>query len=159
MLAMLGVVCLLSLIALAGCGVTTGGAGLGSPAGSSTAVTHGGASINPCPGKPATLAKAPNVLLSLKDSHKQTQVHPGDVVQVELAAQMHWSVNLGSSAATLKPLAPQGVMDSQTSSCRWLFQAAQPGLATLSFIGTPLCDPTQPCLAIAEDEEFTIQVS
>lgn len=159
-----GSLCLLVImaaVALAGCGVTitTGGTDFGTSPGTPTATPGGAMSVKPCPGAAATPAKAPNVSLTTANSYKTAHVHVGDVISIALSAQMRWSNPQSASQTVVTPLQPQGGMDGQTNTCRWLYQAVAQGTITLAFVGTPLCDPTKPCPAIAEEEEFTIQAS
>jgi hypothetical protein len=154
-----GALCLLSTLTLSACGATTGGASKSLPANTPIVMSPGGASLNPCPGAGGALAKTPQHVLTLNDSHKTTQVHAGDVVEVQLPANMHWTVQANTLNSILKPLKPQGGVDGTTNTCRWLYAVSSAGSAHLTFIGTPLCESAKPCPMIAEDEEFIIQAS
>lgn len=156
---MAGAVCLLGILTLSACGVTTGSASKSLPANTPIVMNPGGASLNPCPGAGGALAKTPQRVLTLNDSHKTTQVHTGDVVEVQLPANMHWTVQANTVNSILKPLQPQGGVDGTTNTCRWLYVVSTAGSAHLTFIGTPLCESAKPCPTIAEDEEFNIQAS
>ena len=50
-------------------------------------------------------------------------------------------------------------MDEQTQTCRWVYEASAAGTAKLGYTGIFRCESNSPCPAIAEDEEFTIQVA
>ncbi|HET8907416.1 MAG TPA: hypothetical protein VFN11_10685 [Ktedonobacterales bacterium] len=156
---MAGAVCLLGIITLSACGATTGSASKSLPANTPIVMSPGGASLNPCPGAGGALAKTPQRVLTLNDSHKTTQVHTGDVVEVQLQANMHWTVQVDTVSSILKLLQPQGGVDGTTNTCRWLYAVSSAGSAHLTFIGTPLCESAKPCPTIAEDEEFSIQAS
>jgi hypothetical protein len=154
-----GAICLLGILALSGCGATAGSASKSSPSKTPIVMKPVGASLNPCPGSGGPLSKMPTHVLTVKDSHKTTQVHVGDVVEVQLPANMHWTVQVGMINSLLKPLQPQGGVDGTTNTCRWLYTISSSGSARMTFIGTPLCESAKPCPTIAEDEEFTVQAS
>lgn len=172
-----GAMCLLGALALSGCGVTTTvgvGGGVtnsstpqpGSSDGSQATPTPapksggGGTTVRPCLGNSVAPAKAPTIVLTVKNSQKTTQAHVGDVIEVQLAATMRWSTLTDvATSPVLTPLQPQGGMDDSTQTCRWVFAVKAPGAVTLTFIGVFNCEPNVPCPAIAEDEEFTIQAS
>ena len=173
-LALLGAACLLGVLALAGCGVTTtgvggsGGMGSGSPnpggprlpAGSPTSsgpIT--GTAVRPCVGNIAAHSKTPTIVLTVKNSHQTTQAHIGDVIEIDLPAKMHWNTPDVSANKTLTPLQPQGAMDDQAQTCRWVYQASAAGTATLSYVGVMICESGVACPAVAEDEAFTIRVA
>jgi hypothetical protein len=162
-LLVVGAVCLLGALALAGCGVTTtnvGGGGDGSQPTATSGVNHGGTmSVKPCPGASVTSAPSPTIVLTLKDSYKTTQVHVGDTLEVQLDAKTHWTTPAHGATSVLAAIQPQGGMDEASQTCQWFYKAAATGKVTLDFTGAPLCDPTQACPAIARAEQFTIQVS
>lgn len=169
---MAGLICLLGALALGGCGVTIdtgiGGAPKSSspqPGGSTgstspgTGPKTGGMSVKPCPGSDVTPGKSPTIVLTVTDSHKTTQAHVGDVIAVQLSANMHWTSTSDGMGTILTPLQPQGGMDEPTHTCNWYYSATSAGSANLSFIGVMICEHEVACPAIAEDEEFAIQVS
>lgn len=166
-------ICLLGALALAGCGVTidTGiggstpkssspqpGAGSGSTAPGAGPKT-GGMSVKPCPGSNVAPSKLPTIVLTVSDSHKTTQAHVGDVIEVQLSANMHWTSTSDGTGTVLTPLQPQGGMDEPTRTCNWFYAAKAAGTTNLSFVGVMICERGVACPAIAEDEEFAIQVS
>ncbi len=154
-----GVMCLLGVLALAGCGVTVNVGG--DSGGSQPGTTPGGggiASVRPCTGAPVAPAKTPTIVLTVKDSYKTTQAHVGDVIEVQLDNKTHWSSPTHEANKVLSDLQPQGGMDDATQTCRWLYEAIAPGTASLAFTGSPLCESSAPCPAIARAEQFTIQV-
>lgn len=163
MLLVVGAMCLLGALALAGCGATTtnvGGGGDGSQPTATPGINNGGTmSVRPCPGNSATSAPSATIVLTVKDSYKTTKAHVGDTIEVRLDAKTHWATPAHDAAPALAAIQPQGGMDEASQSCQWFYKAAAPGKATLSFTGAPLCDPTQACPAIARAEQFTIQVS
>jgi hypothetical protein len=163
MLLMVGAVCLLGALALAGCGVTTtnvGGAGDGSQPTATPGINNGGPmSVKPCPGDSGASTPLATIVLTVKDSYKTTQAHVGDTIEVQLDAKTHWATPGHDTAPALAAIQPQGGMDDASQSCQWFYKAAAPGKATLDFTGSPICDPTQACPAIARAEQFTIQVS
>jgi hypothetical protein len=163
MLLAVGAACLLGALALAGCGVTTtnvGGAGDGSQPTATSGINNGGTmSVRPCPGNSVASSPSATIVLTVKDSHKTTQAHVGDTIEVQLDAKTHWATPAHDAAPALAAIQPQGGMDEASQTCQWFYKAAAPGKATLDFTGAPLCDPTQACPAIARAEQFTIQVS
>lgn len=163
LLAVVGAVCLLGALALAGCGVTTtnvGGGGAGSQPTATPGVNNGGTmSVKPCPGDSATSSPSATIVLTVKDSYKTTQAHVGDTLEVRLDAKTHWTTPAHDTSPALAPIQPQGGMDEASQTCQWFYKAAAPGKVTLNFTGAPLCDPTQACPAIARAEQFTIQVA
>ena len=162
-LLVVGAVCLLGALALAGCGVTTtnvGGGGDGSQPTATSGINNGGTmSVKPCPGASITGSPSATIVLTVKDSYKTTQAHVGDTIEVWLDAKTHWATPAHDAAPTLEAIQPQGGMDEASQTCQWFYKAAAPGTATLNFSGAPLCDPAQACPAIARAEQFTIQVS
>ena len=162
LLLVVGAVCLLGALVLAGCGVTTniGGGGDGSQPTATSGVNHGGTmSVKPCPGGSVTSAPTPTIVLTLKDSYKTTQAHVGDTLEVQLDAKTHWTTPAHDTSPALAPIQPQGGMDEASQTCQWFYKAAATGKVTLDFTGAPLCDPNQACPAIARAEHFTIQIS
>lgn len=168
---MAGAVCLLGALALAGCGVTITGSDLGggvtnsntplpgtAQPGSSVGVGSG-TTVKPCAGNDVAPSKTPTIVLTVKDSHKTTQAHIGDVVEVRLSANMRWTTPADGVASVLTPLQPQGGLDSQGQTCSWVYQVKATGSAALTYIGVFNCEPNSACPAIAEDEEFTIQAA
>ena len=103
-------------------------------------------------------AKTPNIVLTVKNSHQTTKAHVGDVIEIALPANMHWNGPGMSANGTLTPLQPQGGMDDQSQTCRWVYQAHAKGSLTLTYTGVMRCESGTGCPAIAEDEAFTIQV-
>lgn len=161
-LLVVGAVCLLGALALAGCGVTTTnvGGGDGSQPTATPGINNGGTmSVKPCPGNSVASSPSATVVLTVKDSYKTTQAHVGDTIEVQLDAKTHWTTPAHDAAPALAAIQPQGGMDEASQTCQWFYKAAAPGKATLHFTGAPLCDPTQACPAIARAETFTIQVS
>lgn len=176
LLALIGAACLVGALALAGCGVTaTTGVGGGPANGSSGAPNPGGpripgtgatggaingTTVRPCMGNSsAAPEKTPNIVLTVKNSHQTTQAHVGDVIEIQLPAKMTWNAPSVQQNGTLTPLQPQGGMDEQSQTCRWVYQAQAKGSLTLTYIGVFRCESGVACPAIAEDEEFTIQIS
>jgi len=163
LLLVVGAVCLLGALALAGCGVTTtnvGGGGDGSQPTATPGVNNGGTmSVKPCPGDSVTSNPAPTIVLTVKDSYKTAQAHVGDTIEVQLDAKTHWATPAPDATSALAAIQPQGGMDDASQTCQWFYKAAAPGKVTLNFSGAPLCDPNQACPAIARAEQFTIQVS
>ena len=163
-LALLGAMCLVGALALAGCGATTTGAGVGgggtphsgSPS-SGGPIT--GTAVRPCVGNIAAHSKTPTIVLTVKNSHQTTRAHVGDVIEIDLPAKMHWNTPDVSANKTLTPLQPQGAMDDQAQTCRWVYQASAAGTATLSYVGVMICESGAACPAVAEDEAFTIRVA
>ena len=174
-LTLLGAVCLLGALALGGCGASTTGVGGGPgnsgganpggprlPVGSPTASEGGpitGTTVRPCVGRDVAPAKTPTIVLTVKNSHQTTQARVGDVIEIELPAKMRWNSPTVPANGTLTPLQPQGGMDEQTQTCRWVYEASAAGTAKLGYTGICRCESNSPCPAIAEDEEFTIQVA
>ena len=162
-LLVVGAVCLLGALALAGCGVTTtnvGGGGDGSQPTATSGINNGGTmSVKPCPGSSVASAPSATIVLTVKDSYNTTQAHVGDTIEVRLDAKTHWATPARGAAPALAAIQPQGGMDDASQTCQWFYKAAAPGKATLNFSGAPLCDPNQACPAIARAETFTIQVS
>ncbi len=164
LLLVVGVVCLLGALALAGCGLTTtnvGGGDDGSQPTATPGVNNGGPmSVKPCPGDSVSgNVPVPTIVLTVKDSYKTAQAHIGDTIEVQLDAKTHWTTPARATSTALAPIQPQGGMDDATQTCQWFYKAAGPGKAILNFTGAPLCDPTQACPAIARAEQFTVQVS
>jgi len=161
-LLVLGAVCLLGALALAGCGVTTTnvGGGDGSQPTATPGINNGGTmSVKPCPGNSVASSPSATVVLTVKDSYKTTQAHVGDTIEVQLDAKTHWATPAPDATSALAAIQPQGGMDDASQTCQWFYKAAAPGKVTLNFSGAPLCDPNQACPAIARAEQFTIQVS
>ena len=174
----LGAICLLGGLALAGCGVTTttGVGGGGGLANSSTPNPGGprvpgqdtpvggainGTTVRPCTGASVAPAKTPNIVLTVKNSHQTTKAHVGDVIEIALPSGMNWNapgMGPNSPNSTLTPLQPQGGMDEQSQTCRWVYEAHAKGTVTLAYTGVLRCESGMGCPAIAEDEAFTIQV-
>src|SRR5690242_3103309 len=77
MLMVVGAICLLGALALAGCGVTTtyvGGGGDGTQPTATSGINNGGTmSVKPCPGNSAASNPAATIVLTVKDSYKTTQ--------------------------------------------------------------------------------------
>ncbi|HEY1390077.1 MAG TPA: hypothetical protein VH591_22115 [Ktedonobacterales bacterium] len=162
-LLVVGAVCLLGALALAGCGVTTtnvGGGGDGSQPTATSGINNGGTmSVRPCPGNSVASNPAATIVLTVKDSYKTTQAHVGDTIEVQLDTKTHWASPAHDAAPALAAIQPQGGMDEATQTCQWFYTAAAPGKVTLDFTGAPLCESNAPCPAIARAEQFTIQVS
>ena len=169
-----GAIGLLGALALAGCGVTAT-TRLGGGAGSSTTpqpsahdgtqppIAGGGGgiatSVNPCPGAAGAPAQSPTIVLTVENSHQVTQARPGDVIEVRLPSRMRWTApNVGASAVLTQLQSPAGV-DSATQTCHWLYAVKAAGAAKLDFVGIFACESNAPCPKLAEDEEFSIQVS
>ena len=164
---------LLGALLLTGCGVTinydVGGGvstpGTTQPGGSggslqtSPGTNHGGTVAKPCAGAVDTSGKPPTIVLTVKDSYKTTQAHVGDVIEVQLSAKTLWSASNDGIIPVLTPLQPQGGLDEQTQTCRWRYTAAMKGSGHLAYTGGPNCEPNVACPAIAEVEEFIVQVS
>lgn len=174
LLALIGAACLVGALALAGCGVTTtttgvggggptnsGSANSGAPGTPGSGATGGdihGTTVRPCMGSSsAAPAKTPTIVLTVKNSHQTTQAHVGDVIEIQLPAKMTWNAPFVQNG-TLTPLQPQGGMDEQSQTCRWVYQAHAKGALTLTYTGVFRCESGVACPAIAEDEEFTIQI-
>ena len=161
-LLLVGAACLLGVLALAGCGVSTTnvGGGDGAQPTATSGINNGGTmSVKPCPGNSVASNPSATVVLTVKDSYKTTQAHVGETIEVQLDAKTHWATPAHDAAPTLAAIQPQGGMDGTSQTCQWFYKAAAPGKVTLDFTGAPLCDPTQACPAIARAEQFTIQVS
>ena len=175
LLALIGAACLVGALALAGCGATTTGVGGGPTNGNSGAPNPGGpripgtgttggaingTTVRPCMGNSsAAPEKTPTIVLTVKNSHQTTQAHVGDVIEIELPVKMSWNSPIVQENGMLTPLQPQGGVDEQSQTCRWVYEAHAKGSLTLTYTGVFRCESGVACPAIAEDEEFTIQIS
>ena len=160
---MIGAACLLITMMLAGCGVTVDTGGPGGASSSPQQNTPGGGingtTVRPCTGDSVIPSKKSAIVLTVNDSYKTAQAHVGDVIEVRLDTKTHWYPPKLTATSVLSALQPQGAVDPATQTCRWFFEAAAPGTATLEFTGAPLCESNSPCPAIARAEKFTILVS
>jgi hypothetical protein len=163
---LLAAVCALVLgLLLAGCGYTSTAAQNpgGADGGTSTAGGSGpiaGTSVRPCVGPYADVGVEGQPALTLSDSSsdKTGSAHVGQLVQIQLPGDWHWT--LGRTPTTLTATQNAGSYDENRQLCFWNFKASAAGTTTLQFTGTPRCEgPNQPCPTIARVESFTITVS
>lgn len=142
---------------LAGCGASSGANGGGGV--SSTAMPPTRTAVKGCPGGAggAPDAGTPALVLTIKDAGHESKAHVGDVIQVRLPATQRWAMDKGG-AGILEMLQPAGYWDVTASACIWNFRAAKVGATTVSFVGTALCEPKEPCPAYAVYEGFQVTV-
>lgn len=153
------VVCVLLVVVciggLAGCGASSGANG----GVSSTATPTTKTGVKGCPGGTggAVDVGTPTLVLTIKDADHESKAHVGDVIQVRLPATQRWAMEKGG-AGILEMLQPAGYWDVTASACIWNFRAAKVGATTVSFVGTALCDPKEPCPKYAIYEGFQVTV-
>lgn len=157
----------LALLALlvAGCGTTTVSLG-SSPTATATATPTrhlgGGLTVRPCPGPFGSAMTASDnvVILTGTTPNRTASAHVGQTVEIQLPARNLWRYDASRSAmAPLSLNQPAGVEDGQLDLCVWNFTARSTGTATLSFIGSPLCEPNMACPAIILAMSFTVNVA
>ncbi len=142
---------ILTLLALlvAGCG-GAGGGGTASGSGSPTTV----ATPPPCNGPAPVVGVAPTVTLRNTDAYHTASVPLGSVVEIRLDGKHKWSLGGVAPSGALTTVGAQGTL--MQGECVWDFTVAQPGDATVSFVGTALCAPNMPCPQYAMLIKFII---
>ncbi len=147
-------VALLGLL-LASCGAA-GGASNGGGA-TSGAGGHSTATTLPCDGAPATPSTAPGVTLRNNAAGQTTHVLVGAVVEIRLDGKHALRREDIKPTGALAPTGAQGAPEH--GDCVWDFTVAQQGVATVSFVGGALCQPTQACPMYAILATFTIHAT
>jgi len=141
---------LMALVALAGCGSTSG-----APTGGLSIVS--GTVVKPCPGGLSGVTDVGQPDLILTETTTSGDAHVGQIVQVRLAANYRWS--MAESAPPSLATQVNGDYDAHTGVCFWTFKAVAAESATLTFNGTILCEPQSACPGLASSETFTVKVS
>ena len=151
----LALVILLALVAmLAGCGAA--GSSVGGPsAGGGGQPTATAAVTLPCNGAPTAPSRPPSVTLRNADSGHTVSVAVGAVVEIRLDAAHVWRLGSAQPAGALTPAGAQGALEQ--GDCVWDFAVAQPGEATIAFVGTALCPPNTMCPQYALSARFLIR--
>ncbi|HKV84562.1 MAG TPA: hypothetical protein VJN88_08400 [Ktedonobacterales bacterium] len=156
--AMLGL--MLALLLLAGCGAATTAGGHSENAATPTPTKPGigKTSVRGCPGPYESVGSLGNPALVLTLQQKSGAVRTGDLVRLEVPADMRW--NLTSASANLALVEPGGVQDSQRNVCVWSFRARASGNAAVELTGAALCDqPDIACPQYAEVADFSLSIS
>lgn len=154
-------VCVLAVMALTACGASTPAGGLGSGTAPTATSGRGGSIVKPCPGNATSMPGSPDLVLTERQEGSTSQVKVGDQIVVKLPVTFRWALAAGGAGPVLKGVDPQGgiVTEGADSFCVWAFRVAGAGKMTLSFNGTPLCDPKQPCPQLERAVTFTISAT
>ncbi len=155
----LWLVCLSALLALllAACG-----AGVSTPrtGGSTSSTTTGGAvmTIRPCLGSYSGGGN-PAVTLTNSSSNVTGSAHTGDTIEIRMDGHHKWTLTSVKPSDTLTSITQEGLFDSASGDCVWIFHASAAGDATITFTGLALCDPTQVCPQYAILQTFKLHIS
>ena len=91
------------------------------------------------------------------DSGRTVSIAVGAVVEIRLDGKHVWHLDGVQPASALTVAGASGALEQ--GDCVWDFAAAQPGDATVSFVGGALCQPGQACPMYAILARFTIHAS
>jgi hypothetical protein len=153
--AVIGVEAVVSLLALAACGVSTAGTG-GSP--TSTSRPNSGLTVKPCGGAYAVSA-TPTLTLGDVPRVKSGTAHVGDTIAIRMDGQHVWNLGPISPGGALTTSNRDGMFDKADGSCVWLLHANATGAATITLTGRALCDPNQACPQYVINQTYDVTVS
>jgi hypothetical protein len=77
-------------------------------------------------------------------------------VQVRLPLTQQWQLTQAGQGVAL--LQPAGIEDDGLRACVWAFTARAAGDVRLTFTGTALCEPSQPCPLYARIELYLVHI-
>jgi hypothetical protein len=162
---------LVAVWALSGCSTITGtsqsslsGAATNAP---TVAPTVTRAKINDAASSPCPVTQAPGDVTSFKPditvtedggSNQALTVRRGQRLEIRLAAQVQWEMQVDDPNHTLLDAASEGWYDSVSHACVWRFVAANAGNARLSYIGSIVCPPLELCPAVEHAVSYQVTV-
>jgi hypothetical protein len=152
--------CVLLLVALAGCGLSsTSGVGADQPpmataSATSTATVTVPATVTApttastttgCPGPAQSVEWPAPPAAIVTHAQSTTAVKVGQALEVRLPFGHHWSMAASALNGTFTLDAPAGYADAQSQTCIWHFTAKRAGTQDLSYAMAPICAPHTKC--------------